>query len=52
MLILDVGSIGLVKLVLILVLGGFSSTNCDLIVAAVAKSFPPPDYKKPTNYKN
>jgi len=43
--ILDVGSKGLVKLVLILVLGGFSSTKVDLIVAAVARSFPPPDNK-------
>lgn len=52
MFILDVGSTGLVKLVLILVLGGFSSTNVDLIVAAVAKSFPPPDYKNKLIIKN
>lgn len=45
-LILDVGSIGLVvKLVLILVLGGFSSTNVGFKDAAVAKSFPPPKHK-------
>lgn len=37
------GSAGLTKLGLILVLGGFSSKNGVLIVAAVAKSFPPPD---------
>lgn len=43
--ILVVGSKGLFKLVLMLVLGGFSSTNDALIVAAVAKSFPPP-YKQ------
>lgn len=43
--ILEVGSNGLVKLVFMLVLGGFSSTKVDLIVAAVAKSFPPPSYK-------
>lgn len=44
-LILVGGSNGLFKLVLMLVLGGFSSANVDLIVAAVAKSFPPPDNK-------
>lgn len=37
------GSTGLTKLVLILVLGGFSSKNVVLILAAVAKSLPPPD---------
>jgi len=41
-LILVVGSRGLVKLGLILVLGGFSSGKADLKFAAVAKSFPPP----------
>lgn len=43
--ILVVGSKGLVELILIPVVVGFSSGNADLIFAAVAKSFPPPDNK-------
>lgn len=42
----DVGSMGLFGFILMLVLGGFSSTNVDFIFAAVAKSFPPPNKNK------